>query len=190
MIVVGCVLLPGHAKAALFIQFSEGGGTVNVIATGSLNLSATLSRIGSGTHAYSMFNPSRGFLLTGNRVLIDTYRINSLVTPFGTGANSPTTMVGDGDRVALFADLAIGVPAGYVSGEQLYSTNSWPGSFQSLGLVEGEYVTNFSRGSASDSITVRVVPEPSLGLTGGLGTLVVLLRRRNSHETSRTRRRS
>ena len=181
LIVAAGVLFQTSAQSALVIEFSEGQGTVDVAVSGSLDLSATLGRAGSGTHSPSMFNPSRGFLLTGNRVRIDWYNINSLVTPFGTGDNSPNAIEGVGDRVALFANLAIGLPDGYVSGEELFSTNSWSGSFESLGLVVGEYVTNFSNGNAADSITVSVVPEPSVGLIALLSGTVLFLRYRNRY---------
>ncbi|MBK1792581.1 PEP-CTERM sorting domain-containing protein [Persicirhabdus sediminis] len=186
------VYLAGSANGALVLTFTEDFEGVNLVISGSVNLAATLGYDVTSVNSNELIDPSGGFILGGSSSPInsgspynsDSYSVSDAWMPFGTGSLSYASL-GNGDRVALFSNGAIGLPTGYVSGESLSATNSWIGStFDSLGLTQGSYTTTLTNVSISDTVTVNVgvVPEPSTALLIGIGILGTIVRRRPNYK--------
>jgi hypothetical protein len=171
-----CVVLMtvGSASAALVIDVTESGGNVLFNTSGSVNLSATQGGPSVTMNTIVRVSPLNGFILMGDPVNAYFYGVSVAWTPFGTGSVFELDS-SSGDRVALFGGLSIGVPLGYVSGDPLSAMASESGTFASLGLTPGSYVTEFSNGNFRDTVTVNIgiasVPEPSSFALAALGLL-------------------
>lgn len=77
----------------------------------------------------------------------------------------------------LFPFLA--VPASYTSGAELFGTAFFSGhTFDSLGITPGNYVWTWGTDATHDSLTLRIVPEPSALLIAIAAAIRLLLRRR------------
>jgi hypothetical protein len=170
--------LSSATNAMVDFTFSESATQVLLTVTGNIDLDATLGSPSVATNTNILLAPSLGAILAGSAVNSDFYNISlSGWTSYGSGAVSGPGS-GSGDRISLFDD-GLGLPVGYISGSSIASTSAWDGSFASLGLTPGSYTSVFNNGSFSDSVTVTVVPEPSVAaLFLGLGALGVVLRRR------------
>ena len=176
LVILTAGFLVGGAKAALIFNIFEGPDRVTVLVSGNFNLDATLGLSGTAITVGRVFNPSSGGILLGAPVSSDYYSVNIGWTPFGTGGL--TDGGGTGDRVSLFFTPAIGVPAGYMSGDPLSGVGSFEGSFAIHGMTPGSYVTTLDSGAATDTVTVNVVPEPTSVLLSALGAMALLARRR------------
>lgn len=177
LLAVASTAITEPAKAGLIFDVTEGAGTVEVTLSGSIDLGATLGFGGTASNTSSVIRPHVGVLTLGAPVASAIYDLSvSAWMPFGPG--NGTVGTGSGDRVALFASV-LALPFGYSSGASLSATGSYLGTFDSLGLTPGTYITTFEN-SSSDSVTVNVVPEPSWWalLFTGLGASVAVLRKR------------
>jgi len=162
------------ANASIIISIIESGGNVEASYSGSIDLGATTGR--NGTAAAGGFNgyqPNIGAIgFTSD--LSTTYTIDlSLWTVFGTGGIGRWD-TSSGDALELFSNPTLGVPLGYTSGTNISGSATKNGSsFSSIGFTPGSYVSTFSNGSITDSITVNigVVPIPAALWLFGSGLL-------------------
>lgn len=190
---VGAMLIGGGflfgslspAAAAITINITSGVGVVNVETSGTFNLDALVNYIGQQSLDSAYLIPGTGALATGTG-MADLYGATLYdLTPFGTGG--VTYGSGTGSAFGLIAGTlgspgGMAVPAGYVSGQWITSSAEIPGSYVSLGLTPGEYLTTFSFGGVSDTVVVNVAAVPEPGLTGlaiaGALAGLALIRRR------------
>ena len=72
------------------------------------------------------------------------------------------------------------LPAGYVSGTDLAASSATflSKSISSLGLSAGTYIYQFSHGGNADSVSVMIVPEPSVSLFCFLALAILMRRKR------------
>jgi len=163
-----------NVSASIVINIVESGGNVEASYSGSIDLGATtglfFSGSGSGFSGYVPNSGAIGFTTdTSAQYTIDL----SSWTAFGTGGfgNWDTS---SGDALDLFANPVLGVPFGYISGTSISGSATKNGSsFVSLGFTPGSYVSTFSNGSNTDSITVNIgaVPVPAAVWLFGSGLL-------------------
>jgi hypothetical protein len=177
---LGISTLPTSARASVLMTVTESGGNVNVIGSGTLNLTA-LSFISTAS-ANIGINGSIAVLRVGpGGGLTDRYSGFTGPTSFGTLGGFTTATSGTGDRFGVVGSLAlirIEVPVGYASGGALSGSLLFTGqTFASLGLTPGTYTWNWGSGGTADSLTVQVgaaAPEPgtlallALGVVGGI----------------------
>ena len=180
---VATLLLTHEANAGIVFDILENGGTIEVTVTGSINLDAIAGTPSSAFNTSSFVAPNAGLVAVGNPEASESYQLDvgASLPAFGTGGDT-FGFDGTGDRVSLFDGKKIGLPTGYVSGNNLSGSASLAtGSptFASLGMTPGTYVTTITNGGSSDTITINVgstsapIPEPSsaiaMGLLFGLG---------------------
>ncbi len=165
---VSLSLASSTAKADLFFDLAENlnTGQVEVSLSGSLDLNALGANPSSGSNSLLFVEPMAGLVSVGTAAGFELYDVNTAFTSFGTGPQNLFGSGGTGDRVGLFTGQQIGLPTGYLSNDLLMGTSSFNGSFSSLGLTPGSYVTSLDSGVATDSVFVNVgpvvvVPEPS-----------------------------
>jgi hypothetical protein len=124
--------------------------------------------------------PSNGNIGIGSIAKMAVYNTPVAWTPFGSGVFTSFSS-SSGDRVVIGFN-ALGVPVDYVSGNPLTATGTIVGeSFASTGITPGSYVTVFSNGGFSDTVTFNAIPEPwgmALGMTAGVAGLFVTRRNR------------
>ncbi len=180
---LGIATLSTSAHASVLMNITESGGDVNVIGSGTLNLTAlTLFANGSagggvlGNLAIVILGATPSIALN-----IDQYSGITGPASFGTGVTFIATS-GTGDRFGIVGAAAappsLLVPAGYASGGALSGSILFTGqSFASLGLTPGTYTWNWGSGGTADSLTVQIstsAPEPgtlallALGVVGGI----------------------
>ena len=160
---------PKVASAELIFTFQEVGGNVELTVSGSIDLDATLGFTQTSINDFQFIRPVDGVILAGPAANSDVYPTSAAAwEPFGGGGFGPDFSSASGDRIALFIGGEFGLPVGYVSDAQLSAAGTFVGeTFASLGMVPGLYVTTFSNGGVSDSVTVNVgqdlspVPEPA-----------------------------
>lgn len=179
--------LPPAARAAYTFMLSQVGADVVASGSGTLNVSAlTLS----GTTLFNpTLSPDVGLLELGPRsASVSLYRGISGPASFGGGgqiAPSPAS----GDAVGLGGGTTLYVPSTFSANSTLYSFGTFANqTFNSLGITPGTYVYTWGTGATADSLTVRVVPEPStyaLALVGAVA-LVGLGQRFRRAATRRT----
>lgn len=182
VIIVSVSLASTTAKADLFFDLIENlsTGQVDVTVSGSLDLDALAANPAAGANPLLILDPAGGLVSVGNAVAFELFGVNTPFTPFGTGLQNLAGLNGTGDRVGLFTGQEIGLPVGYVSNTPLSGTASFNGSFSSLGLTPGSFLTPLDSGVATDSVFVNVgpffaIPEPSAlalltAMAGGLMT--------------------
>ncbi|MCP5129666.1 MAG: hypothetical protein H6985_08810 [Pseudomonadales bacterium] len=147
-----------NSQAAVMIDAVETGGNVELITSGSLDLTG-LTNFSLGS-AYQQVIPNQGYVFTGpwaGSGLADVYSGVSGPSVFGTGGQTLATSA-SGSRVGISNyGQWLYVPNGFVSGTSLSSTTVFAGhTFASLGLTPGNHVWSWS----SDSVTLRI-PDPS-----------------------------
>ena len=149
-----------HASATLL--FTESGGNVDGILSGSLNLTGMT---GEGSYLAAVgIDPHLARVGTGVSSAAQTL-FTGLTGPalFGVGGFSlPTTSIGDAMFVA--GDLGwLFLPSSYVSGASLSALIAFNGtSYSSLGITPGDYLYTLPSGDTlAINFAVAAVPEPS-----------------------------
>jgi len=182
VVVASVSLASATAKADLFFDLMENTSTgqVDVLLSGSLDLNALGGMANTGSNSFLFIDPMAGFISVGTAPSFDLFAVNTPFTSFGTGPQNLFGIGGAGDRVGLFTGQEIALPQGYISNDPLMGTASFNGTFSSLGLTPGSFLTSLDSGSATDSVFVNVgpvivVPEPSAlilfaTMAGGLMT--------------------
>lgn len=164
------------SRADVTVNFLEVGPNVVGTLSGEFDLAATESFLGSENSGGFVF-PSVGAVLFSG--LLDTYATDVSFAGFGTGGFA--SWASSGTPFALFNGGGIGVPDGYISGDPLAATGTIAGSFASLGMTPGSYVTTLTNTTTgtSDTVTVNVgIPEPASAGIIGLVCFAAVLRRR------------
>lgn len=175
----------GHAAFLFTLQQVAG----NVVATGSgtFNTSALTLATTASAGAFVDTQNSVSFLSIGptGSSSVDEYTGISGPTSFGSGGTFTNASSGSGNTVELnnVSGLSLYVPHGYVSNTFLSNTATFSSqTFSSLGLTPGIYTYDWGSTGAgtADSLTLDVVPEPSVWamLLGGVASLLLFRRRR------------
>ena len=105
----------GNAAASLIFDFTEVGGNVEWVVSGSIDRYSTTFAFNSG-HCCDLIAPSQGAIIVGDP---NTSNSNYNVpftrwTAFGTGNLTTLFSVDSGDRVALYSNPLLGLPLGYL----------------------------------------------------------------------------
>ncbi len=176
--------IPGPASAALLFFITEEPGRVVATVSGSFDLNATQGMIGGRPRiAAGWLAPSGGGIAVGSSAQPTVYLTNVLGwTAFGSGPYVGN-LSGDGDKVLLYADGYLGLPQAYASGSPVSGTATFSGTFSSLGLIPGTYLTVLDSGLATDTITIDVIPEPCSCFFLAIGALPAVTRRRSNRVT-------
>lgn len=170
------------ANGAIVMNIVESNGDVVASTSGgTLDLS---SLVYYGTsNAGGVVNPEYGGFRIGSGGF-DLYAGGALQKGIlGTGSHTFSTF-DTGSSVGFSGLLpGVSVPEGYVSGNPIDPASStWQSeSLQSLGLSSGSYLFSWGTGQNADSITLRVIPEPSAVLLAGLGAIGLFSARRRIH---------
>ena len=160
------VAVSSPAAAALVWDFSETGGNVFGVMSGSLDTTGlSLVRVPNVAGSGMLPNGAGLFSVTGFVPGVPAFRDqNAIAVPiaFGPGGLSLTTMT-TGNVFAMSSNTLF-LPDGYVSGNPLTGTLRFLGaSLMSLGITPGSYVTQLP----SDTITLNF-PETPVPLPGTL----------------------
>ena len=177
------------ARADFVVNLTEFGGDVVATGSGTIDTAALTLR---GT-----FAAAPELIAADGLAIFGHYNVSGSTGSFYSGISGPATFgngggifpnLGTGDLVGIyaFAFHEMVLPARYVSGSLLSSSNTWTGqSFRSLGLTPGTYTWTWGAGVNADSFKMNIgtsaVPEPASFVMLGTGAAVVLgyARRRN-----------
>ena len=182
------VALPTRASGAFVFTISPVGSDVLVNGSGSFNLSGLQITVPSASGFRGSIAPFFNGLFTGSSILVDEYRGSSvpITGPVNFGSSGQTLSTIDfGPAVGIRGPSpftgsggALYLPTGYISGTQLVSGSTYANhTLATLGLTPGTYVYTWG----SDSVTLRIVPEPSTWALLGCGVVsggVLFIRRR------------
>lgn len=168
-----------ESKGALVMNILESNGDVIASTSGgSLDLSSLV-----------LFRTSNG----GGVVhpAFDGFRIGAAGFDLYTGGSWQGGILGagsyafstfdNGSSVGVSGYLpGVSVPEGYVSGSPIGPASStWQSeTFESLGLSPGTFFFSWGTGESSDSVTLKVIPEPSATLLMGVGVIGLFFFRR------------
>jgi hypothetical protein len=162
------------ANASIVVNIIESGVNVEASYSGSLDLGVTTGswnpNSAAGPSGYATAFGSVWFPNANHHSYSTTI---SSWTPFGTGPNGAWD-TSNGDAFVMYSNFKIGVPSGYISGDNISGNATKLGSsFASLGFTPGSYVSTLTNGSFTDSITINVsaVPIPAAAWLFGSGLL-------------------
>lgn len=175
LITMGVTLV---SQAGIILTVSEVGSDVILTGSGSAN-TADLTNI-NGT--------------SGGGYIYSDYAIIRTATPasgfdYYSGISGPTTLgsvsgvapsSSTGDMIGVYGRNGyIYLPDNYVSGTALSGSSTFANkTIASLGLTEGTYEWTWGSGPTADSLTLNVIPEPSvLALVGVFGGGIFAIRR-------------
>ncbi len=154
-------------QAGYTVTLQEVGANVLAIGIGVFDLTG-LTAAGSSGVTLALIRPAvPGIIMgtTASSVPSDIFRGFTGPTNFGSGGTTPANL-GSGDKVALSnqpGSAFMTVPAGYVSGAPLLSSDTYSGqTFASLGVTPGTYVWSWGTG-ANQNFTLRIGAVPESG---------------------------
>ena len=158
------------------INIYESGSDVVMTASGSLNIN-DLTFVNNSNLGGSGIGINTATFIMGSNGSFDTYSgITTTPTNFGTGFGAGASST-SGDIVGVIVNgeppYFLAVPAGYVSGTQLSSIQTFTGqTFSSLGLTPGTYTYTWGSGANADAINViiGVAPVTTTTTTSSGGT--------------------
>ena len=182
-------LLLGKTDAAVTITISQSGNSVIFNATGALEIDASTV----GAPEYSVpeargFSPyTVGFpvpvlftsLRMGNKTPsnIDAYYLTSSFPDYGV-ANYHEATTSSGDIIGFRSNVLI-LPDGYVSGSEILSESTHANvMLSSFGFIPGSTYQAALSGNTADTVTINIVPEPSVISLGVIGCVIVSMIRR------------
>ena len=150
-----------QTKAGFTMLAEEKDGDVIFSGEGALDLS-TLTFLSSNVFPASTIEPRIAGIFSSHGAF-DIYGEISGPSNFGNGGKPFGQSDSGGDVVGLDGSTQrLFVPAGYVSGSFLTSSSTYNGStFESLGVVLGEYTWTWGSGANEDFFQLSVVPEPT-----------------------------
>jgi hypothetical protein len=165
--VIGSGLCASPAQAGYIVTLAQEGSNVVATGSGTIDLSGLIfSSSGSGDEAG--ISGGLGIIVVGPVSFQPSDGYGGFSGPGSFGnLGLLTASSGSGDRVGIDQDSGkLFVPAGYVSGGTLSSSDTWDNkTFTSLGVTPGTYVWNWGSGATADSFTLTIgaaaVPEPS-----------------------------
>lgn len=179
---LGLLLVPAlagaPASAAMIVTAVESGADVIISGSGSFDLGG-LALPGTGSSAGGIL-PNFGSLGLGfGNSPVDIYGGLSGPSSFGTGFTSfPTS--GTAFTFATSGSSLV-VVTGYVSNDALVGSSTYAGqSLATLGLTPGSYIWSWGAGANADSLTLNVVPEPSVAALLTLGLVGLVWARRGN----------
>ncbi|MFT5205661.1 MAG: MYXO-CTERM domain-containing protein [Phycisphaerales bacterium] len=179
---LACAITVAPANAAIVINLNEVGGNIEMDFSGTMDLDALHGMFGTFA-AYNGLISNLGVLATSGSV--DAYNIDpsySQWTAYGTDGSFFSWSSTTGDAFALYSNPALGLYAGYQSGDYTSGTATLLGqSLASAGMITGTYVTSLTGVSgATDSVIVNVGTVPAPGALALLGLAGLATRRRRS----------
>ena len=183
-----CAGLGFPAQAAYTVTLLQQGPDVVATGSGSIDLTGLIF-VGSSGGDEAIISGGLGIIVVGPVPFTASNEYGGYSGPIAFGnLGALTASSGSGDRVGIDQDSGeLFVPAGYVSGSSLSSSDTWDNrNFASLGVTPGTYVWTWGSGADADSFTLQIgataVPEPaSLTLLAmGLAGLGMVLRTRRS----------
>jgi len=164
----------GPAKAAYIVTLTEVGSTV--VATGSGTIDLTDLTLANQASSGAFIVPSAGDILVGTAggVNDDRYAGFTGPTSFGSGSLNDAAS-GTGERVGIDETLdQLILQRGYTSGTFLSDTDTFNGSFATIGLTPGTYVWTWGTGADADSFTLQIGPTTTTAVPEP-GSLALLL---------------
>lgn len=159
------------AQAGYIVTLQQLGPNVVATGSGTLDMTDLTLLFSNDTSTVARMIPSFAQLIMGptGGGSIDDYTGYTGPTNFGSGFITDASS-GSGDTVFMAGDpgnLTLAVPAGYISGSALSSTDTYSGqTFATLGVTPGTYTWTWGTGADADSFTIRAVPDS--GSTLGL----------------------
>jgi hypothetical protein len=172
------LLLPIQAQATIIITTAEVGPDVVFSFSGDLDVAGMNPMVGDNI-SEAVF-PGAGAILFGVHNGVDWYDAPGYAAfpsfgPYGIFSGTGTGDTFQVARSVATLGLALGLPTGY-SGGLISGSLTVPGSFASIGLIAGTYISTLPSGD-----TIRLaIPEPTaaLLLACGVAGLAAAHRRR------------
>ena len=173
--------LSRQAEAAVILNATKLGSNVVIAGSGSINTNG-LSFGGSTTNVGSEVFPAIGTLLTGPVWPQNAGVYSGTITSpanLGTGglilaSSGSGGLVGRPGNTGLIL-----VSQGYVSGTFFNTSSTYNNTtIAAMGLNPGTHVWSWGSGANADSITMNVIPEPSVPTVLCVGALSLLLHAR------------
>ena len=158
-----CVL-----NAAVLVRVSEADSGVTIEAGGSFNFVEPTDIVGFGTSG--LFGDMNVTIVFGeepyNMVAGNLYSLPNFQGPSSLPLEREVfTTVNSGDGFLFSALGFVLLPDSYVFGDPIQSSGTIEGeTLSSIGLTPSEITWSWSLGSNSDSLTLLIVPEPSVAL--------------------------